>query len=569
MGFPWLEMYPQFLHRRSKWDALRAIIYDPNFKFQDELEADDWFDEVKVNEDLRKGLIRDGLPSNITDKFLERMLKPRCSPKHNYALVIVGPPGAGKTVLAAILTWETKGFVPDMDQEVATSFNQLIDSFVASKHHKVSVFDENLESTDIGTETIRTHVTNFMKELREFEHNLIYEIKWFENIPFANYYLIMFGYNEESGETRALVRSQRGHYLGFIILKKQYDEAHFEPFAQAKPESFKKLQQNRGKIDAFDGLDKEAIAQALIETIKTNNLCVTRNSEVVEIFDMHEFKEKYPEISVSMQEKKIEIARQVLIRLKGNRQPIDKIHTQSKAPAKVLSENVYPDPKFLRKQLDLAPHLIPEPYLTTFKLKAQHQSNLEISRIAGIATGSASNYLNVVQQNWLGDLGELAHEEELKEKGEYFIHEGGNSDEPDFTLFYDAAHTQIKEIRSLKNYVYFRRNKALTEIGKKEVVLAQKTGAPLFEYCYEIDKEAWHIFQLDPQGEIIDDDDSSRVGPTALPTEIGLNTPSPPSPAPEPPTFPPSPPPLEGGCSMITAEQSTKQERKKRRRHRR
>jgi len=335
MGFPFTEMYvPK--HRYDKWQEFKQIIYDPHFDFQDDLEANDWMAELRENEELQHGLIRNHNQNDITRRFLENMLVRRLRPKHNVVLVIVGAPGDGKTVLAAMLTWEMRKVISDMEIEVTTSYNQMIDSFVTSEHHKTSVFDENLKNTDLGTDIIRVHVDNFIKELREQEHNIVYEIKTFEQIPFATYYIILFGYNEDTGETRALIRSKRGHYLGFIILKKEYDEAHYEPFAQAKHESFIKLQKNRGKVDAFDGLDKEQIANALLETIHAHNLYVTRNAEVVEIFDMHEFTEKYPDIVVPMRELKTDIARQVLIRLKGNKQSQSNI-TIKNPPAKVFS----------------------------------------------------------------------------------------------------------------------------------------------------------------------------------------------------------------------------------------
>jgi hypothetical protein len=101
MGFPFTEMYlPK--RRYDRWQEFKQVIYEPHFSFQDDLEADDWFEEVRANEELQRGLIRDHKPHDITNRFFE-MLALRLRPKHNVVLVVIGAPGDGKTVLAAML----------------------------------------------------------------------------------------------------------------------------------------------------------------------------------------------------------------------------------------------------------------------------------------------------------------------------------------------------------------------------------------------------------------------------------------------------------------------------------
>ena len=490
---------------RRSWVRYERIVDE--FPFDEPMDAVAWKKELRRNKYLRYALL-----DNMTAGF-KKSFKTRFRPQRNYIISVYGPPGTGKSVFNAMLIWNGIQICPTGSYAIAATYDEIISAIISLPPHSTISYDENLEPTGKGSRIILTHLENLMKMLRKYEINIIFNFKEEEHIPIAKYHLEMFGFNPATGETRALVLNWKHHYIGHIILKKEFPPEFYAPFELDKDDLMKTLKKDRGKISAFSEFDIYEAVERGKEVVRDSGVRLNSDKDIVEVLDMNETLE----IPSNYLEK---VARRIRILLEKEQPALfvqEATNISSERMPCVLLEE-YRDLTFLPRILrHLEKRGVPGVKISVFALKCQNNTNLPISRKLGISTGSVSNYHNDILENDLGYAGEDARDDVLTEQGIKHKKGGYNTDAPD-QIIYDPL-----MVESIKTYFVFRKSKASEEIGKKEVAFAQEHGCPLKLRAFECITQKFYVYRV--VLEALNHHQSSSCESRNVPQ--GLNTPFP------------------------------------------
>ncbi|MHA1425546.1 MAG: hypothetical protein ACTSQI_06120 [Candidatus Helarchaeota archaeon] len=536
---------------RKSWKRFDKVV--DAMPFEDELEAEDWKERLRDDRKLRYAMLKDK-----TEAF-KRMLRARLRPERNFIIMISGPMGSGKSVLEAIICWFVQQEIPGTNFKVVMGIDEIRAKLKTLKPHGIVVNDEDLNTTGMGSDTVATHYSNQLKFARSGERNLILSAKFYENIKIANYYCEMFGFNERTGESRFMLRGRSGRWLGVVTLKKEYPKEFYQPFLDAKARADAKLARTKGEVSAFSDFDVKASVAAIEQQLRHCKFPSMRKSHIrafiIQQSELEENKDK-PEFQVPQMLLSDVIAR---IQINLMQRPIEKEH-KAKSRGGGISHKLQKHVLRVQVEYEKLLYLILDQLVVAgadmlkkdvFKLKCAGESNLDISRMLGIATGSVSNYYHEILREYLGNASEDAFCLVLDEEGVDYVHGGYNSPDPDFIIrsrFELIKCSVFPYVVSFKSYYIFRVNKAMSEIAASEVSFALEHGCPLFLVAYECRTGLLRIFEvLLERGKLASSSSCESRNPPG-----GLNTPS--LAAPTTTTAaqrPPPPPPPSGGwgCS--------------------
>jgi len=552
---------------KKSWARFNKIV--DAMPFEDELEAEDWKERLKDDKKLRYAMLKD-----LTPKF-RKMLAARLKPKRNYIIMFCGPMGSGKSISECQVCWETKLLAPTSEYRIVMGIDEIRTTLPTLPPHGIAVNDEDLIITGPGSDTAAKHTANQLKFAREGEKNLMLSAKWYVNVHIANYYVEMFGFNAETGESRFLLRGRTGRWLGVVTLKRTFSDEFYRPFVEAKQKADERLTKSKGETGAFADFDLKQSATYIEQLLREKCFTSTRKT-LIRAFITQQAELDDNQSNAMLHVPKI-LMSDLIARIQVNLicNPIKKIKEEKEISTidngaiqrhELIKELQFDE--FLSRIYKELERAGVEPIkLQVFKLKCENNSNLDISRLLNIATGSVFNYHSEILRNFLGYATELAFAAELDEEGADYTHGGFNSPDPDFLLRTPISLLPIDLIPciiSLKGYFIFRIHKALSEIAASEIAYAHTHNWPLLEICYEAISGTLRIFRLF----LGDKTNLQSSSSCESRNEKVMNTPSPeppllPAGPPPPPTVPP---PTGGAGSAHNCESRNKIKKKRRRR---
>ena len=145
---------------------------------------------------------------------------------------------------------------------------------------------------------------------------------------------------------------------------------------------------------------------------------------------------------------------------------------------------------------------VPFNEVRTFQLKCAHQGNDDVAlqlKHEGLkgSSGSVSNWITDIQQNYLGYAFEKVIDHELTREGIPHITGGGNTSDIDQIIFEDTACKIPKEVRSVKCYCVMDIYHAVSNVSDNEKTYAKEHQIPCFCYAYECFTQILRIIVLD------------------------------------------------------------------------
>lgn len=556
----------------SDWAAKYDRIID-EFPFYDPGVAKKYKNRIRLRNRRARALQRamlkrNGEPNNITELILASF-RSFLQKDSAGVFVIYGLMKSGKSKITATFSKNAEEENPGAKTKVTNSIAEMNDAYASLPPHSIIVRDEDLEATGPGSRTEEKDLHNFQKLGREYEVSTIYNFKKYRNIEIANYYFEMFGWNPKTQESRALVRDELGDYMGFIILKVNYDAAYYKQFETEKSKVADQLKKTKGHLGAFGSSNITEMVDRVWNLYKTKDLSLKKVSEFAAFIDeQNELEDLWDISSIVRNKLTARLRHRALSEPKkkdsSNKSEIKKGKIEGKV--KLIKQIEYP--KYLETVLTaLKKRGVPQIKIEAFKLKCQKETYRNIAKYLNIADGSVSNYISDIQQNDLGYAGEDAWDIDLTNKNIFHKMQGGNTKNPDCIVFSDSKCTKPIEVHSIKTYSNFILNKAMTEIGQEEINYAIEHQIPLFVDAYECFNQILRVFMIDL--EVVDHQHSSE-NPCEVRRDDLLNTaslqskrgriPAVPRPAPaaQPDSSTPAAAPTQSqrsrGCSMGTAE---------------
>jgi len=221
---------------------------------------------VRDNKDFRQALKRE-----LTEQFKEDF-DYAMKNEQNFIYAIIGKLGRGKSTLALILSIMAR-FTHQLSEILfAYSFQEANDSVKDLPIHSTLTLDEPLRISGTGKNTVLGAFYNILQMCREYSKNFIFNIKTYAYVENVDIYLELFGFNKETGETRALWREDKGKYLGYIILKKNFTDEEQEKIKSKKKDKWDNLTENKGLQEAIE-LDYGKFSEEFIkkEVIENDN----------------------------------------------------------------------------------------------------------------------------------------------------------------------------------------------------------------------------------------------------------------------------------------------------------
>lgn len=485
------------------WNRFEKIV--DSMPFEDELEAEDWKERLKDDKKLRYAMLKD-----ITPKF-RRMLAARLRPERNYIIMFCGPMGSGKSILECQICWETKQIAPSSEYKIGMGIDEIRVIFATLPPYGIAVNDEDLFMTGKGSTTATVQAANQFKFARRGERNLMLSAKFYVNVQIANYYLEMFGFNAETGESRFLLRGRTGRWLGVVTLKRTFPDEFYQPFIDAKAAADEQMRKTKGALKAFGDFDLKSAAAAIEQLLREKKFTSTRKTLIKAFIEQQaELDEEQaipafhpPEILMN------DVIARVQVNLMLN--PIQKERKGGSKPQegesppldyKILKE--VESPSFLTALVAKMRQKSLEPIkLDVFEMKCAGNGNLDVAQSLGIATGSVFNYHSEILRKYLGYAGEDVFEEDLELAAVEFTHGGSNTPDPDFLIrspFWLIPEGLTPCVVSFKTYYIFRVHKAVTEIAASEYIYAQEHAQPLLLIAYECRTQLFRVLQIFPGG---------------------------------------------------------------------
>jgi hypothetical protein len=256
---PWMKKYIQ---------AIRLFPMDP-------VDEDAWINRIRTDKNLQRGLLTaTGKPNDYTARFLESFYKWRLKPGFQYTYITYGRLGLGKTTWCAILAKMVQNLFAKAMNYVIMSYNEMIQAIAECTNHSILNFDEDVMPSGDESNNIKKYLMNESKFLRmkEINENLSYKKRTTNEL--CNAYFEMCGFNEATGESRTVMYDPNGACLGFVILKRNFDEAFFEPFKIAKEKAFQGLLDSGGMKPAFDNEEDEKFISLFFDVLQKKGLFI-------------------------------------------------------------------------------------------------------------------------------------------------------------------------------------------------------------------------------------------------------------------------------------------------------
>ena len=189
-----------------------------------------------------------------------------------------------------------KNALPE-EELIATSTDSETEIAVSSATNKrvLIMADERGRATGKGSGIQKLNLLNLFEQARKFGANLIACSKELRKSYLCKYYFEMFGWDNQTGESRAIWYDQDLRPIGLVILAHQDGEEEvYNMFEAKKDTSYSGMQGTGGEIGAFDLYNKDAIADIFLEYLQTSRLVIKTKGEAVAIMESAKFKEIYP-----------------------------------------------------------------------------------------------------------------------------------------------------------------------------------------------------------------------------------------------------------------------------------
>ena len=207
------------------------------------------FIKMIQDKDFREALFKD------KTKEFEEEHKEGCSEKNSFVYEVIGKKGRGKTTLMKILQNKTREYHSNIKTEILFNIQVILERIKEyGLEHPHSVFgsDEPIKVSGEGKILAKEALENVIQMCREFAINFIFNVKRFVYVENIDDYLMLFGFNKDTQETRCLWLSDKGKPMGIVIFTKNFTEEEHKVDSEAKRKKFEQLLNNLGRDGIYD-----------------------------------------------------------------------------------------------------------------------------------------------------------------------------------------------------------------------------------------------------------------------------------------------------------------------------
>ena len=243
----------------------------------DPVERDGWLKRIEKDDAYSKALLSDDHVKilDYTPRFLVSLYEWRLQEHRQYIYVIYGKLGMGKTIFSLTFATLTQQKYPNAEIRCIMTYEGMLKFIQECPEHSIGVFDEDLDPTGTESYNIKKYLKNESKGLRLKSINIIlsYKKKTVNDLSeMANGIFEMFGFNPETGESRAMMFDSNYSPLGTVILMKNFSQEIYDQFDQKKLIMFTELLNNGGRIGAHDTSGDTALVEQFLGVFEKEDI---------------------------------------------------------------------------------------------------------------------------------------------------------------------------------------------------------------------------------------------------------------------------------------------------------